>query len=205
MRVFILFCLLLVGCVGVNDALATCTTNPSASVSGISKDTTAFNDAAGADSKLESIKSNSKLVSELKDLYRAFHVNNLIVEQKEMINLWPRRRFRHDLKDLLDECIEVCDSLKEIHFKDDTLSSYVRNYLALTAESYTISRSKGLNSTEFKEASEKCEKQYDKYLYYLKTRYSINRFISMTEEKYWETQDTKNYSRSADSDTYKSL
>lgn len=204
-RVFILFCLLLTGRVGVGDALATCATNPSASVSVISKYGTAFNDAGGADSKLEIIKSNSKLVSELKDFYRAFHVNNLIVEQKEMINLRSRHSSRHDIKGLLDECIEVCDSLKKIHFQDDTLSSYVRSYLALIAESYTVARGKGFNSTEFKEASEKCENQYDKYLSYLKASYSISHFISMTEEKYWETQDKKNYIRSADYDTYKSL
>ena len=33
---------------------------------------------------LDTVKSNSKLVIELKDAYRAFHINNIIKDQNEM-------------------------------------------------------------------------------------------------------------------------
>ena len=33
---------------------------------------------------LDTVKSNSKLVVELKDAYRAFHINNMIKDQNEM-------------------------------------------------------------------------------------------------------------------------
>ncbi len=37
---------------------------------------------------LDAVKSNSKLAIELKDVYRAFCINNIVIDQKEMINVF---------------------------------------------------------------------------------------------------------------------
>ena len=82
---------------------------------------------------LDAVKNNSKLVIELKDAYRAFHINSIITEQKEVINIYLNDD--SETKSLLDGYIKACDSLKIVHFKNETLNSYVSKYLALTIHS----------------------------------------------------------------------
>lgn len=154
---------------------------------------------------LDAVKSNSKLVVELKDAYRAFHINNIITEQKEMINLFLNDGSDAETKTLLDGYIKVCDSLKIVHFKNDTLNSYISKYLALTIQSYKIAQSKGFSSSEFKKDFEKYKKTKGEYMNYLYSTYSTNHFVSMTEEKYWQTNDKNTYIKSSDYATYKSL
>ncbi len=154
---------------------------------------------------LDAVKSNSKLVIELKDAYRAFHINNIIIDQKEMINVFLNDGSDAEMKNLLNDDIKGCDSLKIFHFNNDTLNSYVSKYLALTIQSYKVAQSKGFNSSEFKKDFEKYKKEKGKYMDYLYSTYSTNHFVSMTEEKYWQTNDKKNYIKSSDYATYKSL
>jgi len=163
-----------------------------------------FNNSYSQD-LLDRIKSNSKLVIELKDAYRAFHINNIIIDQKEMINLFLNDGSDEEMKTLLDGYIKVCDGLKTIHFKNDTLNTYVSKYLALTKQSYSIAKTKGFNSPDFKKDFEKYKKQKGEYMNYLYSTYSTNHFISMTEEKYWQTNDKKNYIKSSDYKTYQGL
>jgi hypothetical protein len=154
---------------------------------------------------LDSVTSNSKLVIELKDVYRAFHVNNIIIDQKEMINLLLSDGSDTETKSILGIYIKVCDSLKVIHFNDAVLSSYVSKYLLLTIQSYKIAQSKGFSSSEFKKDFEKYKKSKDEYMDYLYSSYSTNHFINMTETQYWQTNDKNNYIKSPDYATYKSL
>ena len=152
---------------------------------------------------LDDLKSNSKLVVELKDAYRAFHLNNIITEQKEVINIYLNDD--SETKSLLDGYIKVCDSLKIVHFKNETLHSYVSEYLASTIQIYKIAQSKGLSSSEFKKDFEKYTKTKEEYMNYLYSTYSTNHFVSMTEEKYWQTNDKNTYIKSSDYATYKVL
>jgi len=154
---------------------------------------------------LDAIKSNSKLVIELKDAYRAFHINNIITDQKEMINVFLSDPSDSETKTLLDGYIKVCDSLKIVHFKNEKLNSYISKYLVLTIQSYKIAQRKGFNSSEFKNDFEKYKKAKGEYMNYLSSTYSTNHFVSMTEEKYWQTNDKINYSKSLDYGSYKSL
>jgi hypothetical protein len=154
---------------------------------------------------LEGVKRNSKLIIELKDVFRAFHINNIITDQKEMINLFLNDGSNEEMKTLLEGYIKVCDSLKVIHFENDTLNTYVSKYLALTKQSYSIAKTKGFNSSDFKKDFDMYKKGKSEYMNYLYSAYSTNHFISMTEEKYWQINDKKNYIKSPDYETYKSL
>lgn len=154
---------------------------------------------------LDAVKGNSKLVTELKDAYRAFHINNIIIDQKEMINIFLNDGSDTEMKKLLDDYIKVCDSLKIVNFNNDILKSHVSKYLALTIQNYKIAQSKGFSSSEFKKDFEKYKKTKGEYMNYLYSTYSTNHFVSMTEEKYWQTNDKKNYIKSSDYATYKSL
>lgn len=154
---------------------------------------------------LDEVKSNSKLVIRLKDCYRAFHINNIIAEQKEMINLTIDDSSDEELKMLLGDYIKVCDSLKKIHFKNDTLNNYISDFLVLTKQSYSISRNKGFNSPDFKKDFETYKAFSDKYMNYFYSTFATHNFISINEEMYWKTIDKNNYIKSADYEKYKKL
>ena len=154
---------------------------------------------------LSTIKSNSKLISELKDVFRAFHVNNIVIDQKEMINVLLSDGSDKEMKRVLDGYIKVCDALKKIQFNNDTFNTYVKSYLELTIQSYKIGQNKGFGSSEFKSDFEKYKKERNKYLDYLYSTYSTSHFIGITEEKYWQINEKVNYIKSADFETYKSL
>jgi len=153
---------------------------------------------------LDAVKSNSKLVIELKDAYGAFHINNIITEQKEMINVLDDASGA-EMKQLLGDYINACDSLKIVSFKNDTLKSYISKYLASTIQSYKIGQNKGFSSSEFKKDFEKYKTAKSEYMDYLYSTYSTNHFIKMTEEKYWQTNDKNNYIKSKDYTKYNSL
>jgi hypothetical protein len=154
---------------------------------------------------LDGVKSDSRLVIRLKDGYRSFHINNIISEQKEMINLIIDDATDKEIKTLLGDHIQVCDSLKKVQFKNDTLRTYISDYLTLTKQSYSISINKGFNSPAFKKDLEKYKVFSDKYINYLYSTFATHNFIRMNEEVYWKTIDKKNYIKSAEFETYKKL
>jgi len=152
---------------------------------------------------VDAVKNKSKLVIELKDAYRAFHINSIITEQEEVINIYLNDD--SEMKSLLDGYIKACDSLKIVHFKNETLNSYVSKYLALTIHSYKMLQSKGFSSSEFKKDFENYKKAKEEYMNYLYSTFSTNHFVSMTEEKYWQTNDKNTYIKSPEYATYKRL
>jgi len=154
---------------------------------------------------LDAVKSNSKLVAELKDTYRAFHINNIIVEQKEMINIVQDDASEPETKKLLGGYIKACDSLKNFQFNDAVLNEHIRKFLASTVQSYQFAQRNGFGSAEFKKDSEKYEKVKSDYLDYLYTTYSTGHFVNLTEETYYKANNKNNYFKSGDYQTYKSL
>lgn len=154
---------------------------------------------------LDNVESNSKIVTELKDVYRAYKINLKIADQKETINLFLNEGSDKGLNAQLDNFIKDCNTFKQFHFNDDTLKSLVNKYVSLTIQSYQIAKSKGFDSNEFKKDFEMYKKEKEKYMNYLTTTYSTNHFVGMTEEKYWQTMDKSNYIKSSDYATYKSL
>lgn len=154
---------------------------------------------------LDSVKNDSKLVIELKDLYKAFHINNILIGQKEMINLLRIDDSGDELRPLLNDYIKVCDSLKIVHVNNDTLRSYIDKYLTSTAASYKVAQTKGFSSSAFKKDFENYKKTTSEYMNYLYTTYSTSHFVNMTEEKYWQVNAKNNYIKSPDYATYKKL
>ena len=66
-------------------------------------------------------------------------------------------------------------------------------------------QSKGFSSSEFKKDFENYKKAKDEYMNYLYSTFSTNHFVSMTEEKYWQTNDKNTYIKSPEYATYKRL
>jgi len=153
---------------------------------------------------LDSVKSNSKLICELKDCYRAFKINHIIVEQAELMAINADDN-PSVLKNLFTEFIRTCDSLKQTRFYDEKLAGFISNYLSMTAQDYRIGIEKGVDSRAFKKSLEKNLPEVKKYMNYLHSAYSTSHFISLTEDKYWETIDKKNYIHSADYAKYESI
>jgi hypothetical protein len=151
---------------------------------------------------LDSVRSNSTLVNDLKDVYRAYKINHAITVQQELINLFLSDQSRKELGERLAEYIKECEKLKEIPFTNDTLNYYVQNYLELTIMSYQVARDKGFGSATYKKdfANYKAEKK--KYINYLAETYSTGRFVGLSEEKYWKVIDKKNYINSGEYKTY---
>lgn len=154
---------------------------------------------------LDTVKSNSKLVIELKDVYRAYRINNIIKDQNEMTVVYLDDRSDAEMKTLLDGYINVCDSLKNVHFKNDTLNAYVSQYVIGTIQIYKIAQSKGFSSLALNNYLKKYSKLKGEYMNYLYSTYSTNHFVSMTEEMYWQTNDKNNYIKSPEYASYKSL
>lgn len=154
---------------------------------------------------LDSVKSNTKLVNDLKDTYRAFFINDVITDQKEMINVMLVDNSGEEINNMLGGYINECDALKKFHFNDKTLGTYIAQYIQLTIQSYKLVKDKGIKSPEFKKDFEKYKIEKDKYLSYLYTTYATDHFINLTEKQYYQINDKNNYIRSPDYSSYKSL
>jgi len=82
----------------------------------------------------ETVSSKTKLINDLKDIYRAYQINHKIADQKELIDLSAGTESKKDLTNLLNSDIKSCDSLKQIHFFNDTLNKQVEKYISLTVQ-----------------------------------------------------------------------
>ena len=154
---------------------------------------------------LDSVKDNSKLVYELKDAYSAFHIYNIIVEQREQIIISSENNSDSITINFLPSYIMKCDSLNTIQFNNSKLKSYISNYLTATIQGYKIAQSKGLNSSEYNKAFEKFKAINEGYVKFLYSTFPTTRFVTMTEKQYWQANDKNSYIKSSDYVTYKSL
>jgi hypothetical protein len=142
---------------------------------------------------LDNVKSNSQLIFDLKDLYRALYISNIITEQKELINLSLNGDWSDDIHGMLQGFIKGCESLKRYKFHDQTLEKYNNEYLASTIQSYRIANSKGFKSAEFKNDYQNYKAAKDKYMEYIFTTYATEHFIHFTEEQYYKNNDKGNF------------
>jgi hypothetical protein len=60
---------------------------------------------------LDSVKSNTKLVNELKDAFRAFFINDVITDQKEKINVVLEDNSSKEMGNMLKGFITDCETL----------------------------------------------------------------------------------------------
>lgn len=158
----------------------------------------------GADA-FDTIPANSKLIADLKDIYRVYHVNLTIDDQKEMVNVYLNDENDEGLKKFLEECKAVCESFKQIRFSNDSLAHLVSQYLQSTIRSYGIAEAQGLNSDEFNTDYKLYTRAKMKYMSYIATNYPLSRFCDMSEKVYWRTIDKKNYITAKDYPRYLDL
>jgi hypothetical protein len=153
--------------------------------------------------QFDSVKSNLKIINDLKDIYRAYNINHIITSQKEMITLFIDDE--NSLNGFLNSCLKVCDSLKKQHISDGSLKRRVGNYLSHTINNFKLMKDKGINSVEFKMDLETYKTYQTEYLKYIASNFPMNRFTDLTEEKYWETLEKTNYIKSKEYSTYLNL
>jgi|GEM_PF-2946248 len=153
----------------------------------------------------ETVSSKTKLINDLKDIYRAYQINHKIADQKELIDLSAGTESKKDLTNLLNSDIKSCDSLKKTHFFNDTLNKQVEKYITLTVQNYQVGKQNGLHSAKFKSDYNGYEKAANKYYSYLGSTYPMERFVNLTEDEYWKLNAKSNYIKSSDFSKYTGL
>ncbi|PTQ99740.1 hypothetical protein C8P68_102570 [Mucilaginibacter yixingensis] len=153
---------------------------------------------------LDSVKEKTKQLNDLKDVYRAFNIKNIIADQQEFIELSVDEAKAYNSR-LLRDYIKTCDSLKHVHFFDNSLSAQVGSYLASTIQNYRVGIQYGIGSAAFKKDAKRCSSESNKYMSYLIKSYPMNHFVDLTEKEYWGTVNKDNYIKSAEYTSYKSL
>lgn len=163
-----------------------------------------INTAFGQD-VLDGVDSRVPLILELKDMFRAYHIQHLIAEQKELINLTQDQNSDTALQSLLEEYRQSCNELKKIPFHNAVLQSKLNTYLTSTEQNYAIAQKKGFTSPEFKKDATTYGKIQDQYLDYLYATFASEHFIELTEETYWKTMNKKQYIKAPEYATYLTL
>jgi len=141
---------------------------------------------------LDNVRTNTPVVAELKDVYRAFKINHIISDQKEMLNLLLDES-PDDMKSMLLQFAKTNKNLDTRNIKDIRLKSYVDSYLVMTNRSYEILKTHGSASKEFRDYNKMHNEMHSRYMDYLLTRYAINHFVKLTEDEYWKNIDKSNY------------
>jgi hypothetical protein len=146
------------------------------------------------------------LITTLQDLFKAYTINHIIDDQKEMITLYAGDGSeKKDLDQVVDQYIHTCQNLKNPSIADPALLSQVNNYLNNTITNYRMLKAGGWKSTKFKTSVSLYQQQKKKYNQYLTTTFALSRWVSLTEDKYWATMDKKNYIKSPRFATYSQL
>lgn len=157
---------------------------------------------------LDSITDSSKLVLELKDIYRAHKIHNLLEEQKDFIAI-DSTPF---LIAYLESNAKECDSLYNLYsFHDDSLEGLVNRYiyadkseLELRINNLKLSSS-AKSDTMNKELMAYNDGVRSDFLNYLNDNYKTERFLSLSADEYWRKIDKKQYIKSSKFEEYKKL
>jgi hypothetical protein len=145
-----------------------------------------------ASDKLDEIHSNDKVIVELKDVYRAFKINHIISDQKEMLNLLSDES-PDQIKTFVAQYISIDEKLNAQNINDPRLRSYIDSYLVMTNKSYEMLKSPNSASAKFNGYNKKYEAMYGRYISYLTTHYAVSYFVNLTEDQYWKNIDKNNY------------
>jgi hypothetical protein len=151
--------------------------------------------------KLDDVKLNSKLINELKDVYRAFNINHKISDQTEMLALLTDGD-QEEMKSAIRGYIAVNTKITTACFADKLLKAHVDSFLSLIRKRYDILLTKGLSSQEFQDLKGRYDGVYDRYMNYMMTRYALDHFIKLTEEDFWKRVDKKNFAKAPEFDKF---
>ena len=154
---------------------------------------------------LSPVQKDTGLIGSLKDVGAAYRINHVIDDQNELISLYIAEGDQEEVRPLLDKSVKTCQSLKGPAINNDTVRQRVENYLDLTIRYYQTLKKDLPDPKECKKQADAYNAQRDKYFDYLVTHYDINKFVHLTEDKYWSTMDKKKYIRSPRFDSYEKI
>jgi len=155
-----------------------------------------------AQGNLDNVKSNTRVVKDLKDVYRAFNIIHKIDDQHELLEITEEG---DEQDDLLRKIIVPCKAFSLTTFYNDTLGNFVKQYAAATIQSYNIALRFGFDSHKFKADYSTYKSLRARYEAYVARDYPNKRFESLSEDAYWKNVDKKNFIRSPDYKTYELL
>lgn len=144
------------------------------------------------------------IIRELRDVYTLFRLNDRIDQYKDDFGLTYNNDSVAAIKELKNWNIR-CDSLKSMHFYNDTLKKYADEHVQSFIDINNVIADKGYYSKDFEKSFNDYKEHQEKYNAYLFSRYSTSHFIKMSEDEYWKRIDKKQFIKSPVYPKYESI
>lgn len=143
---------------------------------------------------LDSVKSDSPLLVELKDAYRAYRVNDIVDECKQNIYMTYLQGINLDRNEILENNLKACEHALTIPIRNEELRGQVHAYVNAAIRSFRLLKDKGDQAPEFKADMPVFGEIKVKYYEYLHERF--DKLVTISEKKYWKAIDKKNFAKS---------
>jgi len=143
---------------------------------------------------LDSVKSTSNHVTDLKDAYRVYRVNDIADECKQNINLSFALDGGIGVDAVLVRNIADCEAIKTTPIGNEQLKGFVRDYLEKAIQNFQIMKDKGSKSKDFETDIDSFRDYTIKYYDFLHEHF--DKLVTLPEKKYWQIIDKKNYAKS---------
>jgi hypothetical protein len=154
--------------------------------------------------RLDSIKTDSGIVKELKDVYRVFQLNYQLDEIRGDFSMLIDKD-SNAAYNVLRNGIDKSETFKNCYFYDDS----IKILFVATIDKFNIVNkaiiNKGLESNEFEQAYSKFNTVSNKFDRYLFGEYSTDHFLKMSEDDYWKQINKQQYIHSPEYTNYLSL
>lgn len=154
--------------------------------------------------KLDSVKVDTGIVKELKDVYRVFRINETLDNTKGDFSYY----YNSDsivAANILKTAISKCDSLKNSPFYDDSIRIFCDRHIDAFNVINKIIIKHGLMSQTMQDSLVGYQKISDEYDHYLFGKYSTDHFIKISEDEYWKRIDKQQFIKSPEYAKYLSL
>lgn len=154
--------------------------------------------------RLDSVKVDTGIVRELKDVYRVYRLNDNLDLVKDDFSLCYMDDSVAGSK-VLKASLGKCDSLKNFPFYDDSIRVLADKHIVEFNKINKIIIKHGLKSQMLQDSFVNYQKINDQYTDYLFGKYSTKHFIKMTEDEYWKSIDKQQFIHSPEYARYLSL
>ncbi len=154
--------------------------------------------------QLDSVKVDTGIVRELKDVYRIYRVNDKIDNIRDEFGLY----YENDsiaATNVIARSFNLIDSLKNTAFYDDSLKTFNTYHLIGFELVNKAILAKGLSSDSFVNEFERYKKAKGYYFDYIDNKYSTNHFLKISEEEYNKQIDKQQFIKSPEYAHYLSM
>ncbi len=158
--------------------------------------------AAGA---LDAISADTPQLKDLKDIYRAYAIQDVISDQKELLNVEMENNGGKVSPATVNKFSFTCDSLRRLGFYSDSLKNEVGKLLAATTRSYKLLGKYGPEAPEFKKDADEYDQVVSKFWSFLTGHYPLSKFANITEEIYQQKNAKSNFTKSPKYDQYTAM